>query len=361
MTAKKVRVAVVGVGNCASSLVQGLEYYKGIDEVTPTIGLANPQLAGYSIDDISIVTAFDVDDKKVGKDLSEAVHTKSNDTITFAEVPPQGVEVLRGPTLDGWGSHYERVATQSSARPVDVAATLRKHGVQVVVCYLPVGSESAARAYAESSIAAGAGFVNCIPVFIASDPIWAARFSDANIPIIGDDIKAQLGATITHRTLVRLLEERGGVLDATYQLNVGGNMDFLNMTEPDRVLNKKKSKVTSVASQLLHEVAPEQLHAEPSGHVPWLHDRKIAYIHLEGRLFGGTPININLRLDCWDSPNSAGIVIDAIRSVKAALDRGEGGPLDGPCSYLMKSPPHQLSDAEARVAFHHFVDDHRRA
>jgi len=339
-----VKVAIVGVGNCASSLVQGVHYYADADPGADVPGLMHVELGGYHVRDLEFVAAFDVDAKKVGRDLAEAIVAPPNNTVQFAQVPPIGVEVLRGPTLDGFGEYYRATVEESDAEPVDVAAELRRSGAEVLVCYLPVGSEQAARYYAEAALDAGVAFVNCLPVFIASDPVWAQRFTDAGVPIVGDDIKSQVGATITHRVLTRLFEERGVAIDRTYQLNFGGNMDFMNMLERQRLTSKKVSKTQSVTSQMDHAMPKDNIHIGPSDHVPWLEDRKWAYIRMEGRNFGDVPLNIELKLEVWDSPNSAGVVIDAVRCAKLALDRGIGGPLLGPSSYFMKSPPQQFPD-----------------
>ena len=339
-----VRFAIVGVGNCASSLVQGVHYYRDADPEQRVPGLMHVELGGYHVRDLEFVAAFDVDAKKVGRDLSEAIVAPPNNTIQFAQVPPVGVEVLRGPTLDGFGEFYREVSEESDAAPVDVAEELRRAQADVLVCYLPVGSEEAARFYAAEAIKAGAGFVNCLPVFIASDPEWAEKFTAAGVPIVGDDIKSQVGATITHRILTRLFEDRGVTIDRTYQLNFGGNMDFMNMLERSRLSSKKISKTQSVTSQMDEPIAKDNIHIGPSDHVPWLEDRKWAYIRMEGRNFGDVPLNIELKLEVWDSPNSAGVVIDAVRCAKVALDRGVGGPLLGPSSYFMKSPPVQYPD-----------------
>jgi myo-inositol-1-phosphate synthase len=350
-----VRVAIVGVGNCASSLVQGVHYYAdaAIDSEVP--GLMHVDLGGYHVGDLEFVAAFDVDAKKVGRDLAEAIVAPPNNTIQFAEVPPVGVDVLRGPTLDGFGEYYRAVSEESDAEPVDVAQVLRDTGADVLVCYLPVGSEQAVRYYAEQALEAGVAFVNCLPVFIASDPTWAARFAEAGVPIVGDDIKSQVGATITHRVLTRLFEDRGVTIDRTYQLNFGGNMDFMNMLERGRLSSKKVSKTQSVTSQLDAPIGRDDIHIGPSDHVPWLEDRKWAYIRLEGRNFGDVPLNIELKLEVWDSPNSAGVVIDAVRCAKLALDRGIGGPLLGPSSYFMKSPPAQFTDDVCRRMVEEFI------
>jgi myo-inositol-1-phosphate synthase len=350
-----VRLAIVGVGNCASSLVQGLEFYKDVDPGEQVPGLMHTSLGPYHVADVEVVCAFDVDGKKVGRDVSEAISTEPNNTIRFADVAPMGVEVLRGPTLDGFGRYYREVSTESEEAPVDVAAVLRDHEVDVMVSYLPVGSEKATRFYAQAALNAGVGFVNCIPAFIASDQEWARRFGEARIPIVGDDIKSQVGATIVHRILAKLFEDRGVSLDHTSQLNFGGNMDFMNMLERERLTSKKVSKTQSVTSQLARGIAPEDIHIGPSDHVPWLQDRKWAHIRLEGREFGNVPISLELKLEVWDSPNSAGVAIDAIRCAKVALDRGVGGPLIGPSAYFMKSPPVQFSDDAARDMVEQFI------
>jgi myo-inositol-1-phosphate synthase len=352
---KKIRVAVVGVGNCASALIQGLEFYKEASPATQIPGLMHVKLGPYHVSDVEVVTAFDVDGKKVGRDLAEAIFTEPNNTVRFADVPPTGVEVLRGHTLDGLGRYYREVIIESDAEPVDVAAVLREKGVQVVVNYLPVGSEAAAKHYAQAALDAGAAFVNCMPVFIASDREWARRFAQAGVPIVGDDIKSQVGATITHRVLAKLLEDRGVRLNRTYQLNFGGNMDFMNMLERERLVSKKISKTQSVQSQLRKSLDKDDIHIGPSDHVPWLQDRKWAQIRLEGSGFGEVPMSIELKLEVWDSPNSAGIVIDAIRCARLALDRNMGGPLIGPSAYFMKSPPVQFSDEAAREMVEGFI------
>jgi myo-inositol-1-phosphate synthase len=339
-----VRVAIVGVGNCASSLVQGVQYYADAETDSRVPGLMHVELAGYHVRDLEFVAAFDVDAKKVGRDLAEAIVAPPNNTIQFADVPPIGVEVLRGPTLDGFGEYYRQVSEEATGEPVDVAEELRRCQADVLVCYLPVGSEEAARFYASEALKAGVAFINCLPVFIASDPEWAQRFAEAGVPIIGDDIKSQVGATITHRILTRLFEDRGVTIDRTYQLNFGGNMDFMNMLERSRLDSKKVSKTQSVTSQMAQGMPKDNIHIGPSDHVPWLEDRKWAYIRMEGRNFGDVPLNIEMKLEVWDSPNSAGVVIDAVRCAKVALDRGIGGPLLGPSSYFMKSPPAQYPD-----------------
>ncbi len=344
-----VRVAIAGVGNCSSSLVQGISYYKDAtaDDVVP--GLMHVTLGGYHVRDLVPVAAFDVDAAKVGTDLGKAVFAGLNNTIRFAEVGDLGVTVQRGPTLDGLGRYYRDVVDESPETPVDVAQALRDAQADVLVSYLPVGSEEAQRFYAQACLDAKVAFVNAIPVFIASDPGWARRFREAGVPIIGDDIKSQVGSTIVHRILTRLFEDRGLALDHTYQLNVGGNMDFRNMLERERLESKKVSKTQAVTSQIEHApLAADDVHIGPSDHVPWLKDRKWAYIRMEGRNFGDVPLNLELKLEVWDSPNSAGVIIDAVRCAKLALDRGIGGPLLGPSSYFMKSPPVQYHDDEAQ-------------
>ena len=351
----KVRLAIAGVGNCASSLVQGLEFYRDADPGETVPGLMHVALGPYHVSDVEIVAAFDVDGKKVGRDVAEAIFTEPNNTIRFADVPPIGVDVQRGPTLDGLGTFYRETIEESAELPVDVAAALRASGADVLVSYLPVGSEQATRFYAQAAIDAGVGFVNCIPVFIASDRTWARKFAEGGVPIVGDDIKSQVGATIVHRILAKLFEDRGVVLDHTAQLNFGGNMDFKNMLERERLHSKKISKTQSVTSQLREGIAPENIHIGPSDHVPWLQDRKWAHIRLEGREFGNIPMSLELKLEVWDSPNSAGIVIDAVRCAKLAMDRGIGGPLIGPAAYFMKSPPVQFSDEAAREMVEGFI------
>ena len=340
----KIRVAIVGVGNCASSLVQGVHYYRNASAEDRVPGLMHVDLGGYHVSDLEFVAAFDVDAKKVGRDLAEAIVAPPNNTVQFAQVPPIGVEVLRGPTLDGFGEFYREVSDEADVDPVDVAEELRRAQVDVLVCYLPVGSEQAARYYAQAALDAGVGFINCLPVFIATDSEWAEKFRAAGVPIVGDDIKSQVGATITHRVLTRLFEDRGVTIDRTYQLNFGGNMDFMNMLERKRLTSKKVSKTQSVTSQLDAPIGRDNIHIGPSDHVPWLEDRKWAYIRMEGRNFGDVPISVEIKLEVWDSPNSAGVVIDAVRCARLALDRGIGGPLLGPSSYFMKSPPAQFTD-----------------
>jgi myo-inositol-1-phosphate synthase len=350
-----IRLAIAGVGNCASSLVQGLEYYKGADPNESVPGLMHVVLGGYHVRDIAVVAAFDVDATKVGLDVGKAILAGHNNTVKFAEVPDLGVPVLRGPTLDGLGKYYRQVVEESPAEPVDVAAALRETRADVLVSYLPVGSEQAQKHYAQACLDAGVAFVNAIPVFIASDPEWASKFEAAGLPIVGDDIKSQVGATIVHRILARLFEDRGMVLDRTYQLNVGGNMDFMNMLERERLESKKISKTQSVTSQIDNGIEAGDVHIGPSDHVAWLEDRKWAYIRLEGRNFGDVPLNVELKLEVWDSPNSAGVIIDALRCAKVAKDRGLGGPLLGPSAYFMKSPPVQYRDEEARLMVEAFA------
>jgi myo-inositol-1-phosphate synthase len=351
----KVRVALVGVGNCAASLVQGVQYYGDADPDTRVPGLMHVRFGPYHVRDIEFVAAFDVDAKKVGRDLSEAIVASQNNTIKICDVPPLGVTVQRGPTLDGLGRFYRETIEESDEDPVDVAAVLRDVRADVLIAYLPVGSEQADRYYAECALDAKVAFVNALPVFIASDPEWAERFRAAGVPIIGDDIKSQVGATITHRVLARLFEERGVALDRTMQLNVGGNMDFLNMRELDRLESKRISKTQSVTSQLSHDLGRDNVHIGPSDYVPWLDDRKWAYVRLEGRAFGDVPLNLEYKLEVWDSPNSAGIIIDAIRAAKIALDRNIGGPVLSASGYFMKSPPEQYADSVAREAVEEFI------
>ncbi len=352
---KTVRVAIAGVGNCASALVQGVHYYAGTSQEDDVPGLMHVDLGGYHVRDVEFSVAFDVDAKKVGRDLAEAIAAQPNNTISFADVPPVGVDVLRGPTLDGLGHYYREMVEEAPGSPVDVAQALRDSHTDVLVSYLPVGSEAATRFYAEAALQAGVGFVNCIPVFIASRPEWADRFRRAQLPIIGDDIKSQVGSTIIHRTLAKLFEDRGVHLDHTYQLNFGGNMDFMNMLERERLQSKKISKTQAVTSNMRRSLGKEDIHIGPSDHVPWLHDRKWAHIRLEGREFGNVPITVDLKLEVWDSPNSAGIVIDAVRCAKLALDRNVGGPLIGPAAYFMKSPPVQYPDDVAQQMVEAFI------
>jgi myo-inositol-1-phosphate synthase len=351
----QVRVAIVGVGNCAASLVQGVQYYADADPAQRVPGLMHVDFGGYHVRDIEFVAAFDVDAKKVGRDLSEAIGASENNTIKIADVPPLCVTVQRGHTLDGLGRFYRETITESDESPVDVAQVLRDTRADVLVSYLPVGSEAADRFYAQAAIDAGVGFVNALPVFIASDPVWAEKFRVAGVPIVGDDIKSQVGATITHRVLAKLFEDRGVQLDRTMQLNVGGNMDFLNMKELERLESKKVSKTQSVTSQVDRDLGKDNVHIGPSDYVAWLDDRKWAYVRLEGRAFGDVPLNLEYKLEVWDSPNSAGIIIDAVRAAKIALDRGVGGPILSASSYFMKSPPEQYGDDVARDAVEAFI------
>ncbi|MCW2884020.1 inositol-3-phosphate synthase [Actinomadura scrupuli] len=350
-----VRVAIVGVGNCAASLVQGVEFYKDADPETRVPGLMHVQFGDYHVRDVEFVAAFDVDAKKVGTDLSEAIGASENNTIKFCDVPPTGVTVQRGHTFDGLGEYYREIVDESDEQPVDVVQALKDAKVDVLVSYLPVGSEEADRFYAQACIDAKVAFVNALPVFIASDPTWAKKFQDAGVPIVGDDIKSQVGATITHRVMAKLFEDRGVELLRTYQLNFGGNMDFMNMLERKRLQSKKISKTQSVTSQIPHEMAKADVHIGPSDHVPWLDDRKWAYVRLEGKSFGDTPLNLEYKLEVWDSPNSAGVIIDAVRAAKIAKDRGIGGPILSASSYFMKSPPEQYNDDQARDAVEKFI------
>jgi len=354
-TSTDVRVAIVGVGNCASSLVQGVEYYKDADPNPAVPGLMHVMLGAYHVRDVKFVAAFDVDAKKVGFDLSEAIFASENNTIKIADVPPTNVVVRRGPTLDGIGKYYAETIDLSDEDPVDVVRVLKDNRVDVMVSYLPVGSEEADKFYAQCAIDAGVAFVNALPVFIASDPVWAKKFADAGVPIIGDDIKSQVGATITHRVMAKLFEDRGVQLDRTMQLNVGGNMDFLNMLERERLESKKISKTQAVTSNLQKEFNTKDVHIGPSDHVGWLDDRKWAYVRLEGRAFGDVPLNLEYKLEVWDSPNSAGVIIDAVRAAKIAKDRGLGGPVVAASAYLMKSPPQQLADDVARTQLEDFI------
>ncbi|MGY4647063.1 inositol-3-phosphate synthase [Mycobacterium sp. URHB0021] len=352
----EVRVAIVGVGNCASSLVQGVQYYQDADETATVPGLMHVKLGRYHVRDVKFVAAFDVDAKKVGFDLSEAIFASENNTIKIADVPPTNVTVQRGPTLDGIGKYYSETIEVSDVDPVDVVKTLKDNRVDVMVSYLPVGSEEADKFYAQCAIDAGVAFVNALPVFIASDPVWAKKFTDAGVPIVGDDIKSQVGATITHRVMAKLFEDRGVQLDRTMQLNVGGNMDFLNMLERSRLESKKISKTQAVTSNLQREFNTKDVHIGPSDHVGWLDDRKWAYVRLEGRAFGDVPLNLEYKLEVWDSPNSAGVIIDAVRAAKIAKDRGIGGPVEAASAYLMKSPPKQLPDDIARTQLENFIE-----
>jgi myo-inositol-1-phosphate synthase len=350
-----VKVAIVGVGNCATSLVQGVEYYKDAPADSSVPGLMHVKFGDYHVSDVQFVAAFDVDAKKVGFDLADATQASENNTIKICDVPPTGVTVQRGPTMDGLGKYYRETIEESDAEPVDVVSVLRESGADVLVSYLPVGSELADKFYAQCAIDAGVAFVNALPVFIASDPVWAKKFEDAGVPIVGDDIKSQVGATITHRVMAKLFEDRGVVLDRTYQLNVGGNMDFKNMLERDRLESKKISKTQAVTSNMEHDMGARNVHIGPSDYVQWLDDRKWAYVRLEGRAFGEVPLNLEYKLEVWDSPNSAGIIIDAIRAAKIAMDRGLGGPVHPASTYLMKSPPIQRPDDVGRDDVEKFI------
>jgi myo-inositol-1-phosphate synthase len=350
-----IRVAIIGVGNCASSLVQGVHYYRDAapDQAIP--GLMHVQFGGYHVRDVEFVAAFDVDAKKVGRDLAEAITASENNTITICDVPPLGVIVQRGPTHDGLGKYYRETITESDTDPVDVTAALRDANVDVVVCYLPVGSEQAAKFYAQCAIDAGCAFVNALPVFIAGTHEWAQKFAAAGLPIVGDDIKSQVGATITHRVLTKLFEDRGVEVQRTYQLNVGGNMDFMNMLERDRLESKKISKTQAVTSQIDRPIESRNVHIGPSDYVAWLDDRKWAFVRIEGKAFGDVPLSLEYKLEVWDSPNSAGVIIDAVRAAKIGLDRGIGGPLLSASSYFMKSPPEQYSDDVCRQRVEDFI------
>ena len=356
----KVRVAIVGVGNCANSFIQGVEYYKDADPSEQVPGLMHVDLGGYHVKDIEFVAAFDIDSEKVGKDLSEAIWSGQNDTIKFADVPHMGVEVHRGMTHDGLGKYLKQKITKAPGETADIIGILKKTKADVLVCYLPVGSEAATKWYVEQALQAGVGFVNCLPVFIARQDDWDKRFEDAGLPIIGDDIKSQVGATIVHRNLARLFHERGVELQHTSQLNVGGNMDFFNMLERERLDSKKISKTNAVTSVMGTELPDDDVHVGPSDYVPWLTDRKWAHIRLEGKSFGDVPLTVELKLEVWDSPNSAGVVIDAVRLIKLALNNGIAGQLDGPSSYLMKSPHTQRPDADARLLTEEFIAAHSR-
>jgi len=352
---KKVRVAIIGVGNCASSLVQGVEFYRNAEPDAFVPGLMHVDLGGYHVRDVEFSAAFDVVESKVGLDLSEAIFADPNNTIKFADVPRLGVPVSRGMTHDGVGKYLSTRVKKSRGATSDIVKILKDTGTDVVVNYLPVGSEMATKWYVEQVLEAGCAFVNCIPVFIASQPYWQKRFADRRLPIIGDDIKSQVGATITHRVLTNLFRDRGVRLDRTYQLNFGGNMDFYNMLERERLESKKISKTGAVTSQLGHPMPADDVHVGPSDYVPWLTDRKWCYIRMEGTTFGNVPLNVEVKLEVWDSPNSAGVVIDAVRLSKLALDRGIGGQLDGPSSYLMKTPPKQYTDDVAHRLVEEFI------
>ncbi len=355
MTRRSIRVALVGIGNCASSFVQGLHFYRDAAPDTAVPGLMNVALGGYHVGDVEVVAAFDINAVKVGADLAEAIGAAPNNTIRFATVPQSGVTVMRGPTLDGLGKYMRGDIAESEEPVADIVGVLKRAGAEILVSYLPVGSQQATEFYAECALAAGCAFVNCIPVFIASDAAWRERFAARGLPLVGDDIKSQVGATIVHRVLANLMRERGVPIDRTYQLNFGGNADFKNMLERERLESKKLSKTRAVTSQIDGTLAADDIHVGPSDHVPWLTDRKWAHIRLEGTAFGGVPLAMELKLEVWDSPNSAGIVIDAVRCAKLALDRGIGGALTGPSSYFMKSPPTQFTDHEARERTARFV------
>ncbi|HET7415425.1 MAG TPA: inositol-3-phosphate synthase [Arthrobacter sp.] len=355
MGTNPIRAAIVGVGNCAASLVQGVHYYRDAAADSSIPGLMHVEFGPYHVNDVNFVAAFDVDTKKVGLDLADAIGASENNTIKITDVPATGVVVQRGPTLDGLGRYYRETIAESEDEPVDVAASLREAEVDVLVCYLPVGSEEAAKFYAQAALDAGVAFVNALPVFIAGTKEWADKFTAAGLPIVGDDIKSQIGATITHRVMARLFQERGVVLDRTYQLNVGGNMDFKNMLERERLESKKVSKTQAVTSNTTAELGTRNVHIGPSDYIEWLDDRKWAYVRLEGRNFGDAPVNLEYKLEVWDSPNSAGVIIDAIRAAKIGLDRGIGGPLLSASSYFMKSPPEQYPEDESRAKVEDFI------
>jgi myo-inositol-1-phosphate synthase len=350
-----INVAIVGVGNCASSLVQGVHYYKNAKEDEFVPGLMHVNLGGYHISDINFVAAFDIDKNKVGKDLAEAIFTKPNNTIKFCDVPKTGVRVERGMTHDGLGKYLSKIITKAPGPTANIVDILQKTETDVVVSYLPVGSEEATKWYAEQILSAGCGFINCMPVFIARESYWQGRFAERGLPVIGDDVKSQVGATITHRILTKLFRDRGVKLERTYQLNFGGNTDFYNMLESERLESKRISKTNAVTSQLDYDIGAGNIHIGPSDYVPWLADRKFCYLKMEGRTFGDVPLNLELKLEVWDSPNSAGVVIDAIRCAKLALDRGLSGAIVGPSAYFMKSPPIQYSDEEARIRTEAFI------
>ncbi len=351
----KINIAIVGAGNCASSLVQGLFYYSKAKDDDFVPGLMHPTLGGYHISDIQVVAAFDIDQNKVGKDLSEALFTPPNNTIKFCDIPNLGVKVNRGMTYDGLGKYLSQIITKAPGATAPMTKILKETETHVVINYLPVGSEHATKWYVEQVLDAGCGFVNCIPVFIGREAYWQERFREKGLPVIGDDIKSQVGATITHRVLTRLFRERGVKLERTYQLNFGGNTDFLNMLERERLASKKISKTNAVASQLDYQLGADNIHVGPSDYVPFLTDRKICYINMEGRAFGDVPLKLELKLEVWDSPNSAGVVIDAIRCCKIGLDRGLSGTLEGPAAYFMKSPPVQHTDDDARKMVEEFI------
>jgi len=350
-----INVAIIGVGNCASSLVQGVHYYKDAKEDEFVPGLMHVNLGGYHISDINFVAAFDIDKNKVGKDLAQAIYIKPNNTIKFCDVPKTGIRVERGMTHDGLGKYLSQIITKAPGPTANIVDILKKTKTDVVINYLPVGSEEATKWYVEQVLTAGCGFINCIPVFIAREPYWQNRFAEHRLPLIGDDIKSQVGATITHRLLTRLFRDRGVKLERTYQLNFGGNTDFYNMLERERLESKKISKTNAITSQLDYVLDPDNIHVGPSDYVPWLADRKFCYLKMEGRTFGDVPLNLELKMEVWDSPNSAGVVIDAIRCCKLAMDRGLSGTIVGPSAYFMKSPPIQYSDEEARVKTEAFI------
>ncbi|MBT4512698.1 MAG: inositol-3-phosphate synthase [Chloroflexi bacterium] len=351
----KINVAIIGVGNCASSFVQGVHYYRDANENDFVPGLMHVSLGGYHVSDINFVAAIDIDKNKVGKDLSEAIYTEPNNTFKFCDVPEFGVKVERGMTHDGLGKYLKEVITKAPGSTADIVGILKEREVDVVVSYLPVGSEEATKWYVEQILTAGCGFVNCIPVFIAREKYWQKRFEDKGLPVIGDDIKSQVGATITHRILTRLFQDRGVKVERSYQLNFGGNTDFLNMLERERLESKKISKTNSVTSQLDYDMGARNIHVGPSDHVPWLDDRKWCYIRMEGTTFGNVPLNLECKLEVWDSPNSAGVVIDAVRCCKLGLDRGMSGSLTAPSSYFMKSPPIQYTDDQAHILTEEFI------
>jgi myo-inositol-1-phosphate synthase len=351
----KINVAIIGVGNCASSLVQGVYYYRDAEEKNPIPGLMHVNLGGYHISDINFVAAFDIDRNKVGKDLADAIYTPSNNTFKFCEVPQTGVTVARGMTHDGLGKYLSQVITKAPGSTEDIVSILKETETDVVINFLPVGSEEATKWYIEQVLTAGCGFINCIPVFIAREKYWQKRFAERGLPVIGDDIKSQVGATITHRVLTNLFRDRGVKLERTYQLNFGGNTDFYNMLEEERLESKRTSKTDAVTSQLDYKMEPGTIHIGPSDYVPWLGDRKFCYIRMEGRTFGDVPLNIELKLEVWDSPNSAGVVVDAIRCCKLAMDRGISGALIEPSAYFMKSPPRQYKDDEAKRMVEEFI------
>ena len=350
-----IRVAIVGVGNCAASLVQGVQYYRSADPDQTVPGLMHVKFGPYHVNDVQFVAAFDVDSKKVGLDLADAIGASENNTIKIADVPQTGITVQRGHTLDGLGKYYRETIVESDAEAVDIVAALRDNAVDVMVCYLPVGSEQAAKFYAQCAIDAGVAFVNALPVFIAGTKEWADKFTAAGVPIVGDDIKSQIGATITHRVMAKLFEDRGVILDRTYQLNVGGNMDFKNMLERERLESKKISKTQAVTSNTSADLKADDVHIGPSDYVAWLDDRKWAFVRLEGRNFGDAPVSLEYKLEVWDSPNSAGVIIDAVRAAKIALDRGVGGPILSASSYFMKSPPEQYNDDIAKEKVEQFI------